>query len=188
MNFRDLNLTFETVRELLDYKENNGDVFWLKRDVKWFNETPKRTAQASCNIWNVKHAGTFAGVETNKYFATCIQAIRYKTHRLIWLWVTGEHAMGEIDHKNGNSLDNSWKNLRVVSHQENSKNRKVPSNNTSGFMGVSWHIHEEKWIAYGNNSEGKYVRIGAFDTKEEAYSARLEFLKQESYYALHGKR
>lgn len=45
----------------------------------------------------------------------------------------------EIDHINGDTLDNRKENLRIVTHQHNMMNQRVlPSNNTSGTIGVTW--------------------------------------------------
>lgn len=76
----------------------------------------------------------------------------------------------QVDHINGNGLDNRRINLRLCSNEQNQYNRPVPSNNSSGYKGVSFHKHTKKWratIGY----EGKHKHIGYFDSVEEAAKA-----------------
>ena len=42
----------------------------------------------------------------------------------------------EIDHFNRNRFDNSFDNLRWVTHEENNQNRSISSNNTSGEQNI----------------------------------------------------
>jgi hypothetical protein len=51
----------------------------------------------------------------------------------------------EIDHRNGDGLDNRRSNLRVCTHIENSHNRRPNKNGTSRYKGVSWRTKEKKW-------------------------------------------
>jgi len=53
----------------------------------------------------------------------------------------------DIDHKNGNGLDNRRINLRLVSPGLNGANCRMRKNNTSGFRGVYWHKKAKKWGA-----------------------------------------
>lgn len=76
----------------------------------------------------------------------------------------------EVDHINGNSLDNRVENLRVVTHQQNVWNiRKIPKNK-SGYRGVSYLSRKRKWQATICH-KGKTVFLGYFDDKESAARA-----------------
>lgn len=75
----------------------------------------------------------------------------------------------EVDHINGDKLDNRLVNLRVCSPMENRRNRPKKKNNTSGFKGVSL-ASRNRWKA--TIRDGNTVRyIGIYKTKEEAYAA-----------------
>ena len=57
--------------------------------------------------------------------------------------------MIEVDHVNGNALDNRRCNLRLCSHAENGCNYHCRSGRryTSVFKGVSWYKRYGKWVA-----------------------------------------
>lgn len=75
-----------------------------------------------------------------------------------------------IDHINGNKLDNRRGNLRVCSARENTRNRIIHSNNTSGFKGVTWNAKLGKWRA---SITFNYIRkhLGYFALPEDAHAA-----------------
>ena len=76
----------------------------------------------------------------------------------------------EVDHINGNGLDNRKINLRVVSKSENAKNRRIGLNNRSGFKGVSWSKKSGKWLSQIQHN-GIVIYLGYYASKEEAYEA-----------------
>lgn len=89
-------------------------------------------------------------------------------HRLI-MNVTDKNV--EVDHIDGNPLNNKKSNLRLCTHDKNMLNHKVCSNNTSGVTGVTFDKQRNKWcaqIVYKNKNH----HLGRFDLFEDAVLAR----------------
>jgi hypothetical protein len=75
----------------------------------------------------------------------------------------------EVDHINGNGLDNRRCNLRPVTRSQNNQNRQPRRNASSRFKGVSWDRKHRFWEAsIGNNGK---IRLGYFASEEEAAMA-----------------
>jgi hypothetical protein len=73
----------------------------------------------------------------------------------------------QVDHIDGNGLNNCQANLRTATNQENSCNQGKGKRNTSDYKGVSWHKLARKWWAQiGINGKKKY--LGLFNSKIEA--------------------
>ena len=68
------------------------------------------------------------------YPATHVNGKTVVMHRLLF----PEAHDCEVDHINGDKLDNRRTNLRLCSHQQNAFNQKRRSTNTSGYIGVSY--------------------------------------------------
>lgn len=96
-------------------------------------------------------------------------------HRL----VAGPPDHLEVDHANGDRLDNRRANLRACTRQKNALNRAISSNNTSGFRGVCLVRSTGKWVARIAKG-GRRRHLGEFDTPEEA-SAAYEAAAAETY-------
>ena len=89
-----------------------------------------------------------------------------------------QHANNlEVDHINGDTLDNRKSNLRICTHKDNTRNKKIQSNNTSGFNGVSFTGRENKWRSYIVIDQ-KQKSLGYFNSKEEAAKAYNEAAKK----------
>jgi hypothetical protein len=82
-------------------------------------------------------------------------------HRLI----LGNPA-GDVDHRNGNGLDNRRANLRVASRSLNNANSRGRAG-TSRFKGVSWCRRDNRWQA-GIQQNGQRKALGRFDTEVDA--------------------
>lgn len=74
----------------------------------------------------------------------------------------------DIDHVNGDRLDNRRSNLRPATRAQNIRNAKLRSDSKSGVKGVTFH--QRRWRAT-IAVNGKQVHLGRFDTKEEAAEA-----------------
>lgn len=79
----------------------------------------------------------------------------------------------DVDHINGNPLDNRKVNLRVCTRSENCMNKKTRADSRSGYKGV-WLSPDGKriraYIAVPGTS-GKKIRLGYYNTLEEAARA-----------------
>jgi len=96
-----------------------------------------------------------------------------KPNKTIFLhcFILGKKNGFDIDHINGDRLDNRKKNLRHCTHLENSRNRVLSKNNKSGIIGVHWNKKSKKWQAQiGLNFETK--NLGYYEKKEDAVIAR----------------
>lgn len=90
-------------------------------------------------------------------------------HRII----VGNPIGYEVDHIDGDPLNNRKSNLRICSHQENIMNQKIRIDNTSGFKGVNWDKRKGKWRAR-IHIHGKDKHLGYFESKEEAAKSRVK--------------
>lgn len=76
----------------------------------------------------------------------------------------------DVDHINGNKLDNRKDNLRVVTKQQNQFNRGAIKGSTSKYKGVSWFAKDGLWRA-SIRIDKKQRHIGLFHTEAEAAGA-----------------
>ena len=76
----------------------------------------------------------------------------------------------DVDHINGNPLDNRKCNLRICTHAQNSFNKGKYKNNTSGFKGVNWNNNNKKYQSR-IMLNGKSISLGYFEKAEDAYKA-----------------
>ena len=153
----------EYLRGILNYSPENGCFVWRHRP-----DLPLK--------WNRRMAGKKAGCKlpiSGGYVGIRINGVRYLAHRLAWAYHFGTWPALNIDHINGNGMDNRIMNLREANQSENHQNKRRQSNNKSGFTGVSWNTLERRWRATIQIG-GKQIFLGGFAEKEDAYSAYLK--------------
>lgn len=110
--------------------------------------------------------------------AISIRCKSYQAHRLAWLYMTGEWPEHEIDHIDGDALNNRFDNLRQATSGENKQNRRRPRrDNAHGLIGAYPHARRADgsivWRAK-IQKDGKSKSLGLFNTPEEAQAAYIE--------------
>lgn len=158
-------LTYKRLCEVIDYDDKTSKLYWKKN-----SSNPK-----------MRRSGLQAGTIVNGYLQISIDDIKYKAHRLVWLFVHGEWPTGDIDHINGDRLDNSISNLRVATLSQNGKNKSFFKNNTSGYKGVSFCKSRNSFEAK-IKSDGKSIFLGRYISAEKAHEAY-----QKASNRLHGE-
>lgn len=123
-----------------------------------------------------KKAGSIAGrvKKDSGYRYITINKQECAAHRIAWLLVTKKDPYPyEIDHKDRNKGNNAFHNLRLATIQQNSSNRKIGSNNTSGHKSITFQSHQTSnpWVVC-IHQQNKSHYVGSFPTLEMAIKAR----------------
>lgn len=144
-------ITAQRLRDLLAYDPETGIMKW-------------RIASG-----RVKPGTPITCTDSRGYVVVRVDGALQRVHRLAWLYVHGI-APSVIDHVNGNPGDNRIANLRECSIRQNTMNRSMQSNNTSGHVGVCFCKRRQKFRATITEG-GKQISLGYFDSAVEASSA-----------------
>lgn len=112
--------------------------------------------------------GIEAGCVGLRYFMIGINKKVYRRHQIVFIMHHG-YLPKVVDHIDGNSFNDNIENLRDVSQKINCLNRKIDKRNKSGYRGVSIRSDKNKpFMASINNSNGKRINLGVFETAKEA--------------------
>ena len=143
-------LTVDLLKHLFDYDKETGNLIWKVSNA------------------HSQKIGDIAGCFDSKigYIRVGINGKKYYAHRIVFLYHKG-YLPKTIDHINGDKVDNRIENLRAVTASQNQHNRKINSNNTSGYKGVSYNARANKWCAR-IRLENKRINLGYYSTPEEA--------------------
>jgi len=163
----------ERLLKRLEYNPDTGSLLWLKRPVTEF-EGMTYPAERHAKIWNAKHVGKPAlqSQMANGYRHGMFDNVDYLQHRIIWKLAHGTEP-NFIDHISGDRSDNRLSNLRSVTVAENSRNRKLSRNNTSGFPGVHFETRSQLWVVQ-LEIDGHARYVGRYSDKTDAIAARIK--------------
>ena len=99
-------------------------------------------------VYNHKYDRWLEGwINQDGYRRFILSGKRYFGHRLVAIhYIDNPQNLPEVDHIDGNKLNNDVSNLRWLSHADNTNAyNKLRSDNTSGFKNISWCNTYKKW-------------------------------------------
>lgn len=97
------------------------------------------------------------------YVNRCGIRQKFRMHRVL----LNAPAKLQVDHINGNGLDNRRSNIRLATKVQNGWNRGKRAHSTSCFKGVTHRSDSGKWSAKIQQNNVVY-RLGVFETEVEA--------------------
>ena len=157
------------IEDALDYNPETGDLTW-KVDR---GSRARKGAVAGCP-------------QSQGYRQVKLGGKTYRSHRVAFYIMEGRRPTEQIDHINGVRDDNRWCNLREAEPQENMRNAKQRTDNTSGVTGVAWHTWSQKWRARIKvDSTSKH--IGVYEDWFDAVCARKSAEVQYGFHENHGR-
>lgn len=182
-----MTLTRAQIKELVHYDPDTGVFTHLHKDRKWFANDLSYFLHNK--RWEGKPNGTIQ-TKGNGYrrVKVSLAGKQYLAHRIAWIYMTGDVPPKQIDHIDGDGLNNRWGNLRDGSI-DNQRNKGIQRNNRSGVTGVSWSQVCQKWATRVWITEGGrrvYRHFGMFETLEAATAAVEKARRENGYSERHG--
>lgn len=156
-------------------------------DMNWSDYFEYRDGKL---FWKHSHRGPVkAGDEVKNrdgkgYVRVVLHQKFYLAHRIIFEMHHGAiPACYQVDHIDGEILNNNIENLRLATNSINQRNKRKSSKNTSGVTGVCFDKNTGKWVArLCKKHLGKFVKL------EDACTARAEALRShEGFTSRHGE-
>lgn len=141
-------------------------------DGKWYR---KQFTNKYGSVRKQKYIDFQVANHVSGYCNVKINGRTERAHRVVYAYFYGDIPSGfSIDHIDGNILNNSINNLRLVTNRENSHNRKV--HRDGKCRGVGFHKATGKWRARTDRDASSIAHyLGVFNTREEAIRVRLKW-------------
>lgn len=173
----------EFLHECFLYNDQTGELFWKERPEGHFKN------RHACLAWNPKMAWRKAGCVTqlkkpHGNFYTIVNIGNFKmclTHRIIFTMFVGEIPVGmQVDHRDGNTLNNRIENLRLATNQQNNFNKGEYSKRRKKKEGLPKGVHRSGGNKFYALIKVNYqtINLGGFRTPEEAEKAYKEALQK----------
>ena len=87
----------------------------------------------------------------------------------MWMhrYILGAEPGKDVDHINGDKLDNRRCNLRICTRSQNLMNKRVSNSHTSRYKGVFWEKRHKRWVAK-ISCAGKQHYLGEYKDEWDA--------------------
>ena len=109
----------------------------------------------------------YTGKQRDRFYAYAwINGKNVSMHRLLLGHEAGEL---DIDHKDGDGLNNARANLRIATRSQNAANSRKQKDTTSRFKGV--HVMRQGYIKAYITHQSHRFHLGYFKTEEDAAQA-----------------
>lgn len=132
-----------------------------------------------------KRAGSNRITKVDAYRVVYVEGVHHYEHRIIWAMVTGEWPQDQIDHKDGDGLNNRWLNLLPASDVQNKRNTSHQKNSPGIILGVKPRCGKFV-VRIGLN--GKQLNLGTFADQFDAICARKSAEVALGFSSNHGRR
>ena len=110
----------------------------------------------------------FTGSLSGNYRRVEVLGKAVKLHHIVWYLHTGEWPKQQLDHIDGNGVNNHPDNLRLSTTMENQRAfKKVKEGASSKWRGVNWCKVYLKWLSR-IMVDGKSSHLGYFTCEKEA--------------------
>lgn len=172
-------LTVEYLKECFIYLE--GRLYWNPKRPRFHFKSDK-TYKCYMSRNASKPFGAVHGYHQTRYIRGMVSGVLLLEHVIVWVLFNNEFPERQIDHIDGNGLNNNIENLRTVLPKDQNKNQPLRKDNKSGYHGVKKHQKNNSWVVT-INSEYKGTR----KTLEEAVAFRKELEVQYNYHENHGR-
>ncbi len=135
------------LKKMLDYDPESGVFTW--KDCPGYNKKFRN--------------GTEAGSNRDRYFVIQIEGRAYQAGIIAWVLKTGKWPKNKVDHKDRDTFNNKWTNLREATFSQNNANR-----------------------VFGNRSLPRGVTLIKRPYKlKNPYEARIKVNKKNIYLGMH---
>lgn len=158
MNIADL-------KQAVSYDPNTGELIWKNppKNHSYRKGKPALTSLAGAGYRYGKVLGQWCYL-----------------HQVAVAIMTGKWPEDQVDHIDGDILNNRWSNLRPATAKQNSRNR-------SGVVGVYWQKRGQTWRAK-MKVDRKDIHLGNFKNKDDAIAARKQAEKNFGFHINHGRK